>query len=86
MSRSVRVFKYITDKYPEWGMLSDLGVILETLVAEPALLPLLPKDDKIAQDFGAIISLSRDASVSDDHIACEFYKALYRLTSSRSGK
>ena len=84
--RCLDVFDGIARKHAGWGILSELRTILEALVANPDLLPRMPKDDAIAQEFGAIIALSRDASVSDDHIGCEFYEMLHRLSSRRSGK
>lgn len=83
--RCLGVFDGIAQKHAGWGILRELRTILETLVANPDLLPLMPKDDAIAQDFGAIIALSRDASVSDDQLGSEFYKMLLILSSRRSG-
>ena len=84
--RCLDVFDGIARNHAGWGILSELRTILEALVANPDLLPRMPKDDTIAQEFGAIIALSHDASVSDDCIACEFYQMLHRLSSRRSGK
>ena len=81
--RCLEVFDKIARNHT-WDIFAELRIILEQLVANPDLLPLMPKNDKIAQDFGKIIELSHDESVTDDQIGCEFYKMLQRLSLRRS--